>query len=100
MATTVIDIYVVGNTLPAFQLNWAEGDVDISGWTITLRMRRTDDSLFTKTAVITDGPAGDFEFQWTAGDLLEGHQPVEINFDTGSGNFTVRSIVFKVHGGI
>lgn len=96
----VVDLYVVGNTLPLFEANWGEGGIDISGWVITLRVRKLDSTLLIKTATITDGAAGDFEFQFGTSDLVAGFQPAEVNFDTGSGNFTVRSLAIFVHGGV
>ena len=98
--TIIIDTYTVGDDLPAFPFNWGEGVINISLWTIKLKMRRPDGSLIETTAVITDGPAGDFEIQWVVGDHVEGVSPASINFDTGSGKFTIRKIAFDTHGGV
>lgn len=47
-----------GNTIP------------ITNYTIKLHIQRTSDVL-TKTANITDGPGGKFEFPWESGDTSE-----------------------------
>ena len=86
-----LDEATAGDTLPALEFNWGEGEVDITTWAITFRMKREDGTLLTKTAVITDGVAGDFETQWASGDLIAGKiQKSEIEFSTGVGVFTVR----------
>ncbi len=71
---------------PVYPVTWTEGDqlpgilgvlkdVDITGWTIQLKLDRSAtiaaDTL-TKTATIVDGPNGQFSFAWAAGDLLAG----------------------------
>ncbi len=81
MSIIVIDEYSAGNTRP-YEMNWGEGTVDITGWVIKFQMRRLDGTIFEKTATITDGPAGDFEFQWISTDLVAGHMPAELEFTT------------------
>lgn len=60
-----------GDTLP--QLPLVVPDEDITGWTITLQLRRPSD-VIEKTATITDGPTGQFVFSWAATDLVAGQR--------------------------
>ncbi len=78
-------IWSEGDTKPVLKISVASGGtaVDITGWVITLRMRRATDVL-TKVAVITDGVGGLAEIQWVAGDLLGGEHRAEITLDNGT----------------
>lgn len=90
----VIDTYTEGDTLPIFTRTY-EGGEDITGWTITLQMRREDETLLTKTATITDGVAGEYQFTFAAADLIEGErQPAEIVLDDGAGGIQTQSNLF------
>jgi hypothetical protein len=96
---TVIDDFTVGDSLPILKCNWGEGDVDITGWTIVANIRKPDASLLTKTATITDGGEGDFEFQFATSDLVAGWQPMQIVFtDTSADVFTIGHMVLSVQG--
>jgi hypothetical protein len=104
MATTEVIEYTADDTLPKLTRTYdgAEtgGDPDITAWTIKLRIRRPSQPILEKTATITDGPNGAFEFEFTTGDLVEGDgQEAEIEFepDTG-GNFTRGDLLFNVRG--
>lgn len=92
----IVDTYTEGDTLPVFARTFSGGD--ITGWTITLYMRRADCTLLTKTATITDGPNGAYQFAFAATDLIPGQfQGAEIELDdTAGGIQTVGPILFNV----
>lgn len=95
----VISTYTAEDTLPVFTRNHQAGAVNITGWIITLRIRRPDQPVLEKVAAIVDGPAGDYSFTFVAGDLVEGQgQEAEEEFNTGSGIFTEASLSFNVRG--
>lgn len=99
MAKTLIDTYTEGDTLPKLQRTYTgtESGGNITGWTITLHLKRPDGTILTKTAAITDGPGGAYEFTWAAGDLQAGKmQEAEVQFDTGSGVFTEADLFFTI----
>ncbi len=99
-ALEIIDTYTEGDTLPVFSRTFTGGD--ITGWTITLNMRRTNGTLLSKTATITDGPNGAYEFAFLAADLVAGDaQPVEIVLDdTAGGIQTQHNIQFCVRDNV
>lgn len=72
--------------------------VDITGYTITLKMKRpTPSALLTKVAVLTVPASGLFEIQWSAGDLVEGlGQLVEIEIDDGTGEIETKRFLLDV----
>ena len=72
------------NLFVTFKQNAAP--VDISTFTsITLRIRKPDNTLLIKSAVIDDGPAGKFHFEWDAGDLTQGNFEFRIKFEVTAG---------------
>ena len=77
---------------PKFPFCWVEGDrlpeliltrVDqnLTGFIITLHLRRKDGSVLVKTAIPIDLVQGHFKFSWAAGDLIAGlNQEAEVQF--------------------
>ncbi len=61
--------FTAGDTLPVIGGRWGS---DITGYTITLAIKRPDDSLLEIEAEITDAEDGLFLFPWAADDLQEG----------------------------
>lgn len=70
---------------------------DITGHTITLRMKRPSPSpLLIKTAVITDAESGQGKFVWAVGDLVAGgNQQCEIR-DVDADNRPLTSEKFTI----
>ena len=76
---------------------WVEGDCfpemfctledqDLTGFTITLHLRRKDGSVLIKSATPVDLLQGHFKFSWVLGDLIVGrNQEGEIQFVDGGG---------------
>jgi len=85
------------NETPKFPFAWVEGDEypemvctfqdqDLTGFTVTLHLRRKDGSVLVKTATPIDIAQGHFKFSWAAGDLVAGlNQEAEIQFVDGGG---------------
>lgn len=91
-------IWSENDTKPVLKISIASDGiaVDITGWVITLRMRRAADVL-TKVAVITDGPNGLAEIQWVVGDLIGGEHRSELTLDNGgSGDETTKKFNIEV----
>lgn len=70
-------------------LTLVEGDVGtvltghvsavLSGATVTVKVLRPNGTTITNTATVTDGPAGQWEAVWQAGDLVDpGVHTVEV----------------------
>lgn len=60
--------------------------VDLSIYvSIVLRVRRSDNVLFTLNAIIDDSAAGTFHFEWGSGNLQPGVHDGEIVFTDGDG---------------
>jgi len=93
MAGTVL---TAGDTRPTRLTYKVSGQpVDITGYVFTLKIGYA--ALFTKIAVIADGPAGILEFQWGPGDLVEGNWQAEILVsDAGGKEKTHRIAGLKV----
>lgn len=90
--------YTEGDTLPAYSGSVGQ---DITGWVITFRMRRSDGTLLSLVATHVDEANGDYAVTFGATDLLAGlHQPVEIEFNTGSGVYTENGILFSVRANV
>ena len=90
--------YTEDDQRPALQglLGTTTAPVDITGYTITLKLKRPT-SLLTKVAVLTTPVSGLFEFQWDAGDLVEGlGQMAEIEIDDGSGEIETQRFLLDV----
>lgn len=97
-AIEVISTYTEGDTRPVLSRNYGAGTVDITDWTITLRIKRPDAPVLEKVASIDEGEDGDFSFTFAAGELIAGDgQEAEIEFDDGAdGIFTQANIQFNV----
>ena len=77
---------------PKIPFCWVEGDCfpelvltrvdqDLTGFGITLHLRRKDSSVLVKTAVPIDLTQGHFKFSWAPGDLIAGfNQEAEVQF--------------------
>ena len=105
MATEVIKTYTAGDTAPPFARTAADGLnlTGLTGYTIRLRIRRPDGVVVVKTITtvlsadgqITDAAAGDFNFLFTATDLVAGIlQPAEIEYEDGAGLIQTESPMF------
>jgi len=80
------------STIPKFPVCFVANDqlpnmvatlvnVDLTGYTITLHMRRADGTVLIKAATAIDLLQGHFAFEWSAGDLQAGiNQETEIQF--------------------
>ena len=95
--------YTAGDTGPPLQMEYLDAAgvaVDVSGWTITLHLRRPSPAtVLTKAMTITDGPNGLFEVTvWASGDLLEGaDQLAEVQLvDTGGVIITTQKMHIDV----
>lgn len=93
--------YSVGDTAPPLlgtYVDSAGAPIDITGWTITLHLRRPGATVLIKTATITNGPAGQFQVSWAAGDFVVGDdQLAEVQFvDTGGDIFTAPKFLIDV----
>jgi hypothetical protein len=73
------------DTLPTTGRLMSGGSViDITGYTITMRIELAD-GVLEKTAVITDAANGQYEFRWLATDLTTaGAYPAEIKITNAS----------------
>jgi hypothetical protein len=98
MTTEVISAYTANDTRPLLERNYGDGETNITGWSITLRIKRPSQPVLSKLATIVDGPAGDFSFEFAAGDLVAGEgQEAEIEFDDNAGGvFTLADLQFNV----
>lgn len=67
-----------GDTRPT-RLTYKENNkpVDITGYVFTLKLGYTA-GVFSKVAVIADGPKGILELQWAAGELVAGNWKAEM----------------------
>ncbi len=72
MAAEIVDQYFEGATSPAYQRNFGDGTINITGWVFTLEIRRADGSFVSVAGAITDVAAGDYEFVFGASDLIKG----------------------------
>ena len=89
MGAQIVEIpFVADDRLPELFVTFNQdgAPVDISAFTsITLRIRKPDNTLLIKTAVIDDGPAGKFHFEWDVGDLTQGNFESRIKFEVTPG---------------
>ena len=61
-------------------------DQDLTGFTITLHVRRNDGTVLVKAATPIDLTQGHFKFSWAPGDMVFGfNQESEIQFVDGGG---------------
>jgi len=82
---------------PRFPFCWVEGDQlpemvmtfqdqDLTGFAITMHLRRKDGSVLVKTATPIDLVQGHFKISWAPGDLVEGvNQEAEFQFVNPAG---------------
>lgn len=85
---------VSGDQLP--ELTGTYTGVDITGFTIKLNIKYAT-GVLSKTATITNGPAGQFKFTWGANDLKAGTWPAEIEVTDGSGKpFTFQGLTLAI----
>jgi len=64
----------------------AGAGINLTGFTITLHLRRVDSSVLIKTATPLNLLVGQFKFSWGPGDLVPGvNQKAEIQFVDGAG---------------
>ena len=108
MARELIAEYTEGDTEPPLvrTVPSSLGIVDLTGFTIRMKIRRGDGITRTKTITETLGPDGhigdpttpSFFFTFVAGDLLSGDlQSAEIEYTNGLGGVsTERGIFFDV----
>ena len=93
-------VYTADDRKPVLQglVGTTAAPVDITGYTITLKLKRpTGSSLLTKTAVLTTPLSGLFEFRWAAGDLVEGlGQLAEVEIDDGTGEIETKRFLLDV----
>jgi len=98
-AVDIIDTYTDGDTLPPLVRTHLDGTTDITGWTITLRLRQPDGFVLERVASVTNGPVGEFTVTWQAGDLVGDDALQEAEFRCvpgGGGQFTDGPIFFNV----
>ena len=79
--------YVEGDVPDPLRGEYRDKDgktIDITGFTITLHIGYEDAPL-VKTATITDGPNGVFEFGWNPGDIVAGDYQAEVQITNASG---------------
>ena len=80
-------VWKANDTLP--ELFASKPDLDLTGYTVTLHLRRPDGTTVTKTGVITDAAGGQFKFKFDAGDLVAGDcQLAEVQFVNPSTDIT------------
>ena len=101
--------------IPVHPYRWTAGDrkpritgaftgsaglaVDITGYTITAKLRRPSGAplLKTLTTAITNAAGGLWEIQWAVGDLVEGFsQLIEIEIDDGTGEIETQRLLIDV----
>ena len=87
MASTIVEIdFVDGDRLE--DLFFELENTDISTYpSITLRIRKPDNTLLIKTATIDDAPNGKFHFEWASGDLTTGNFEARVKFEVTAGVF-------------
>lgn len=85
------------HSTPKFPHCWVENDEfpelevtlldqDLTGFTVTLHLRRGDGSILVKTATAIDLAQGHVKFVWAPGDLVAGfNQEAEIQFVDAGG---------------
>jgi hypothetical protein len=73
---------VAGDRKPELACSLGE---DLTGYTVTMKIRFEDGSSLEKTATIDDTEAGEFHFEWDAGDLVVGTHAAEIVFVDSDG---------------
>lgn len=66
--------FTAGDRLPILKCIYK--GINVTGFTITLHIGYKEPLI--KPANITDGPAGEFQFEWAAGDLREGNWNAEV----------------------
>ena len=96
MAVTILK-RTVGDILPSYDVTVT--GTDITGFTIQMHVQKPDGTtVFTRTAVIVDGPNGLARFTFTASNFdVNGNYKAEIEItDIGSNNETFGDIVIKV----
>jgi len=76
--------YTEGDDLP--EITAVLDETDLTGYTVTLHLRKPDDTVATITATDIDFANGCFKFVFTPSDLVEGcGQTAEIQFVTPGG---------------
>ena len=87
---------MAANATQTFPLEFVEGDrlpeiggvidgTDITGYAITLHLKRPGTTVLTIPATILDAPAGRFKFPWGVGDLVAGNgQEAEVQVVNGA----------------
>lgn len=96
---------IVGATLPSLAFNYldeAGTPVDISGYTIQLKIRRGAIDTLTKTATLTNPTQGVASFTWSPTDFnAAGSWPAQIVITTTSGGiYKADSFCFEVQAAI
>lgn len=83
--------YVDGDTGPDLLCTFT--GQDLTGYTITLHVKKQGGEKFSIAATAVDLSAGSFKFVWSAGQLVEGAHEMEIEFiaSGGSPRYTVPS---------
>lgn len=93
-------VYTEDDRKPVLQglVGTTAAPVDITGYTITLKLKRpTGSALLTKVAVLTVPLSGLFEFRWSVGDLVEGlGQLAEVEIDDGTGEIETKRFLLDV----
>lgn len=92
--------FVAGDTLPDLAVTYQDDQgqpIDITGYSLTLFVKRTDGSVLQKEAVLTDPTQGVAVFNWAADDLIAGQQPAEIRvMDTQAKTLTLTGLKLDV----
>jgi hypothetical protein len=97
----------VGDTSPpiAVEVTSDGSPVDLSDATVTFRVRKPSGTVVNWTGDVTDGPAGQVEYELETGDLDEaGIWYFELEIDWGGGSIETSPAdgvsTFVVHGAI
>lgn len=85
MSAPIANIYLVAtNRKPVLTFTYEDVDLDDYA-SITLRVRRENNTLLEIAAVIDDADAGEFHFEWGSGDLTPGTHAAEVVFTDSDG---------------
>lgn len=89
-------VYTANDTLP--EIAGVLRNVDITGYTINLNLKRPDGTEIQRAGTIVDAPNGTFKFVWQTGDLVAGcGQLVQIEIiDTGGNVLTAPEFLLDV----
>lgn len=92
--------FTAGDTLPDLKVVYRDEDnapIDITGYTLQLKLRRTDNTLLVKTANLTDPTQGVALFSWDPDDLIAGTQPADVEVTNLQGKtLTLTGLTFVV----